>query len=220
MRIYVKNASTVLSDAEVLDVLPAMRRQTYHVREWWRTSIEELIYGDPPIPEAWQIIVADDSDQAGALGYHDFTPDGRPISYVYAKTALDAGYSWTVTFSHELVEMIADPWISALMQTGDTRFHALELGDPVEDDLLGYHIHVEGHPPVLVSDFVLPNWFVPGSSGQFDFRDHCVEPLEVLPGGYAYIYEDGWYAVDAKGTKSKAEELPGRGRLAMYARPR
>lgn len=222
MRIYVTNISTVLTDAQVLDVLPAMRRQTYQVREWWRTSVEDLIFGEPPIPEAWQIVVADDSDQAGALGYHDFTPDGRPISYVFAKTAGQYGYSWTVTFSHELVEMIADPWISALMQTGDKRFHALELGDPVEADALGYHIHVPGHEPVLVSDFVTPNWFVPGATGVYDFKAHCIEPLQILEGGYAYIWEPpgGWYAVDAKGTKSRSEELPDRGRLKMYARSR
>ncbi len=220
MRIYVKNVSTVLSNADVLDVLPAMRRQTYHVREWWRTSLEDLIFGDPPVEDAWQIIVSDDADQAGALGYHDFTPGGRPISYVFAKTANDAGYSWTVTFSHELVEMIADPWISTAIQTGDARFHALELGDPVEDDSFGYYISVRGHARVLVSDFVTPNWFIPGSSGQFDHMGHTVKPLEVMEGGYAYVYEDGWYAVDSMGKKQTAEEAPERLRLQHYARVR
>lgn len=220
MRVYVQNISTVLTDTQVLDVLPAMRRQTYHVREWWRTSVEDMIFGEPPIPEAWQIIIADDSDQPGALGYHDFTPGGRPISYVFAKTALDNGYAWTVTFSHELVEMIADPWISALMQTGDTQFHALELGDPVEADALGYLIHAHNHAPVLVSDFVTPNWFVPGSPGVYDYRRHCSEPLEVLEGGYAYIYDGGWYAVDSSGQRQTAEQAPERQRLQMYARSR
>jgi hypothetical protein len=220
MRIYVSNVSTVLTDAEVLDVLPAMRRQTYHVQEWWRTAVEQLIFDPTPVPDAWQIVIADDSDQAGALGYHDYTPNGRPISYVFAKTDQQYGYSWTVTLSHELVEMIADPWISALMQTGDARFHALELGDPVEADELGYLIHVIGHPPVLVSDFVTPNWFVPGSTGVFDHRGHCTEPLQILEGGYAYIWEGGWYAVDAEGKRSTAEELPERTRLKQYSRPR
>ena len=221
MRIYVKNISTVLTDAQVLNVLPAMRRQTYHVREWWRTSLEDLIFGDPPVPEAWQIIVADDSDQAGALGYHDFTPGGRPISYVFAKTAMENGYAWTVTFSHEMVEMIADPWISALMQTGETQFHALELGDPVEADDFGYKITIHDHPPVLVSDFVTPNWFVPGAPGPYyDHRGHCVKPLEVLEGGYAYIYDNGWFAEDHLGNRKTAEEAPERQRLQLYARNR
>lgn len=223
MRIYVKNASTVISDAQLLDALPAFRRQTYHVREWWRTSIEDLIFGEPPIPEAWQIIVADDSDQADALGYHDFTPGGRPISYVFAKTAMDNHYSWTVTFSHELVEMIADPWISALMQTTNDAAYALELGDPVEADDLGYTIHASGHAPVLVSDFVTPNWFVPGSPGTYDYKGHCSKPLQILDGGYAYVLDlngGGWGAFDSNGKKLTAEELADRPRFKMYSRER
>lgn len=221
MRIYVTNESTVLTDAEVADALPAFRRQTYHVREWWRTSVEDLIFGAPPVEDAWQIRILDDSDQQGALGYHDFTPGGRPISYVFAKTDADYGYSWSVTLSHELVEMIADPWISALMQVSDTAAYALELGDPVEADNLGYEITVKGHGPVLVSDFVLPNWFVPGSPGQYDYKGHATKPLQILPGGYAYKWEGGkWTALDSAGKEQKPSELPQRHRLQQYARPR
>lgn len=221
MRVYVENISTAVSNDELLDALPAFRRQTYHVREWWRTSLEDLIFGPAPVDEAWQIIVSDDADQAGALGYHDFTPGGRPISYVFAKTAKDAGYSWTVTFSHELVEMIADPWISATMQTDYSQFYALELGDPVEADKLGYTIKVKGHNPVLVSDFVTPNWFVPGSPGTYDHLGHCTKPLEVLDGGYAYVWDDGeWYSEDHLGHRKTAKEAPERHRLQLYARRR
>lgn len=221
MRIYVQNISTVLTDADVLDVLPAMRRQTYHVREWWRSSVEELIFGQPPTEEAWQIVVADDSDTAGALGYHDFTPGGRPISYVFAKSDQQYGYSWTVTFSHELCEMVLDPWISAMMQTSDDTAYALELCDPVEADSLGYMIHVHNHQPVLVSDFITPNWFVPGSPGQYDHKGHLVQPLEVLDGGYAYYWQDGqWQAIDHLGQSYAPDALPDRHRLRMYSRPR
>lgn len=225
MRIYVQNVSTVLDNDTLLDALPAFRRQTYHVREWWRTSVEDLIFGAPPVPDAWQIIVADDSDQAGALGYHDFTPGGRPVAYVFAKTDRDNGYDWQVTLSHELCEMIVDPWISATMQTADARFHAVELCDPVEDESYGYSIHVEGHSPVLVSDFVTPNWFIPGAPSRYSYRQHATKPLEVLTGGYAYYWENGqWLSEDHLGQKSTPEEFakahPGKTRLAQYARAR
>lgn len=225
MRIYVENVSTMLTDAEVVDALPAFRRQTYHVREWWRTSVEDIIFGKPPVEDAWQIVIADDSDQAGALGYHDFTPGGRPIAYVFAKTDQQYGASWTVTLSHELCEMIADPWISAAMQATNTRFYALELCDPVEDDSLGYTIKVPGHQPVLVSNFVTPNWFVPGSPKAYDYKGDCTKPLQVLSGGYAYYYENGqWQSIDNFQKVRSVEEFakiePSKTRLRLYARDR
>ncbi len=221
MRVYVQNVSTVVSNDELLNAFPAFRRQTYHVREWWRTTIEDLIFGEPPVQEAWQIIVSDDADQAGALGYHDFTPGGRPISYVFAKTAKDNGYLWTVTFSHELVEMITDPWISTAMQTGAKQFHALELCDPVESDDQGYDITSKGHGPVRVSNFVTPNWFVPGAPPIYDYRHECTKPLQIMDGGYAYVYISGtWYAEDHTGARKTAAEAPERQRLQLYARYR
>jgi hypothetical protein len=225
VRIYVENRSTVLSDEDVLDAIPAFRRQTYHVREWWRSSVEALIFGPPPVEDAWQIVILDDSDQQGALAYHDFTPGGRPISSVFAKTEMDNGYSWTVSLSHELCEMIIDPWISAMMQTDERTAYALELCDPVEDDSLGYEIHVKGLKPVLVSDFITPNWLIPGSPGVYDHMGHCHEPLEVLDGGYAYLWQDNeWQSIDHLGKTMTPAEFakrhPEKHRLQRYARMR
>ncbi len=51
----------------------------------------------------WWIIVSDNSDQAGAGGYHDLTDEGKPLGKVFAKTDMQSGSSWTVAFSHELL---------------------------------------------------------------------------------------------------------------------
>jgi hypothetical protein len=223
MRIYVRNESTSMSDADVLDMLPALRRQTYHVREWWRTSIEDLIFGAPPVDDAWQLVFAETSDEADALGYHDYTPGGRPIAYVFVGDDLKYGYSPSVTASHEICEMIVDPWIAMLFDAGGDVEYAAELCDPVEDDALGYQIHVHGHSPVLVSDFVLPNWFQPDAplTGKFSYRDNARKPFDVLPGGYAYVKDQGeWYGEKHDGTRLPAAELPERRRLQKYARDR
>ena len=199
MNIWLQNESSVLTDAQVQAALPAFQRQCWHVRAWWG-AFATIKFGKPPVADAWQILILDDSDQAGALGYHDFTPGGRPIAKVFAKTDIENYRTWTVTLSHELVEMLVDPWISAAMQTSNTRFYALELGDPVEADELGYTITTKGAKPVLVSDFALPNWFIPGSPGRYDYKGHCTAPLEVLPGGYAQWHDgSGWHQVDAQG---------------------
>jgi len=224
VNIYIINESTVLSDEEVEATHAPLIVYSRHIRSWWGTMQPGIFYGKPKVSNAWQIVIADDSDQAGALGYHDLTDDGRPISYVFAKTDQDYGYDWQVTLTHEFAEMLLDPFIMRCEQTGDKRFHALELCDPVEADELGYDI-VAGGEHMKVSDFITPYWFVSGVSGTYDHKSHCAEPLEVLDGGYAYYWEDGeWYSEDHLGQKQTVAEYtaehPGKTRLAMYARAR
>ena len=67
----------------------------------------------------WQISVTDNPDQAGALGYHELTSRGTPLGKVFAGLDLQSGGSWTVTLSHELLEMLADPWINWCAQGSD-----------------------------------------------------------------------------------------------------
>lgn len=232
MNIYIINESTVLDDDEIAELHAPLIVYSRHIRSWWGTMQPGIFFGEPPesvggTPKhrnAWQIVIADDSDQAGALGYHDLTDDGRPISYVFAKTDLDYGYDWRITLTHEFAEMMLDPFIMRCEQTGNQRFHALELCDPVEADELGYEI-TAGGITMKVSNFITPYWFVPGVSGQFDYCGYCKSPLEVLDGGYAYYWENGqWYSEDHLGQKKTVEEFqaenPGKTRLAMYARER
>lgn len=222
MNIYIVNESTVIPDEEIEAILPALTTYTRHIRMWWGTMQPGIFFHKPFTGEAWQIIIADDSDQAGALGYHNWTPGGRPVSFVFAKTDLDYGYNWHVTLTHELAEMLMDPYIARCEQTGNNRFHALELCDPVEADELAYPI-AAGGSTLMASDFVTPLWFVPNAQGVFDHRKHCTKSLQILNGGYAYYWENGqWVAESNFGEKLTVEELqerePSKTRLKMYAR--
>lgn len=185
--------------------MPAFKRYlAYVAAAWGAWGGAKLIQGPPPTPNEWLITLLDDSDQAGALGYHDFTPQGKPIGKVFAKTDLQYGYSIPVTLTHELAEMIADPYISRCEQTGARQAYATELGDPVERDEYGFKITTIGKPSVLCSDFVLPAWFIPGAPGPYDHAGHITSPLQVLPGGYAqFIDVGGWHQVGSQG-----EEMP------------
>jgi hypothetical protein len=105
-----------------------------------------------------------------------------------------------VTASHELLEMLADPDISRCYQTSNSRFHALEVGDPVEADDDGYDVY-----GLRMSNFILPSWFgqngVP-ANGRFDYRGLLDKPLSLRPDGYASWWEGGsWHQVDAFGRK-------------------
>jgi len=59
----------------------------------------------------------DSADVQNALGYHDLTPDGLPLSKVFVQTTVQAGQKVSVTASHELAEMLVDPAIN-LCSTG------------------------------------------------------------------------------------------------------
>jgi hypothetical protein len=198
--ITIVNESTIIDDAAVERAIIALQHQiTYHFEPHWNAGAS-LLFEPTPNPKTWNLFVLDDSDQAGALGYHDFDP-GRPVGRVFAKTDLKYGLSWTVTASHELLEMLADPDVSRCYQTANQRFHALEVGDPVEADEDGYEI--DG---VLVSDFILPTWFGQGETGRLDYRGLLAKPLELRPGGYASIWQGGgWHSVDARGIERKPD---------------
>lgn len=219
MKVYVTNDSTVISDAEVQTIMLALHTQGYHLQNWWHTQIPKLVFGKPPIEEAWQIQFLDDTDQADALAYHDYTPGGRPIQRVFCKTIAENGDSISGAASHEWCETICDAWCNNGVQSTDTQWVAQEICDPVEDDRFGYKIRA-GHEQVLVSDFVLPYWFMPDAKGQFDYKGYCSEPLQILEGGYMYFYENGeWNYEDSAGNKGKAADAPeDRRRLQFYAK--
>jgi hypothetical protein len=87
-----------------------------------------------------------------------------------------------VTISHEVLEMIGNSLIDQANQWSDLPnplLLAQELCDPVEDDSLAYSKN-----SVMVSDFVTPKYFVPGSAGPWDFGEHLSAPNTLATGGY------------------------------------
>lgn len=151
---------------------------------------------------AWAMVFLDDADQAGALAYHDLTPDGMPQSKVFVKTTLENHDLVSVSASHELVEMLVDPAIN-LMTTGpDTRAtYAYESADPVE----ALSFKVNGIP---MTDFVFPAYFEifhPKGSVQFDQMKKVKKPFEILSGGYQIVFKSGrWTQTFASQRKKKA----------------
>src|SRR5262249_41700135 len=87
-----------------------------------------------PKPDEWQVVFLDDADAANALGYHDITKDGQPISKVFVKTTVAAGQKVSVTTSHELLEMMIDPGAQLWAQNADGLFYAYEMCDAVEEE--------------------------------------------------------------------------------------
>ena len=206
-RISIINQSTVLTDDQITPVVDALQKQvTNDFRPPWGidAQLEFVPSTGQPAAGTWWLSILDNSDQANALGYHDLTPDGLPIGKVFAGTDLQIGASWSVTTSHELLEMLADPNINLTVFVQDSnssgRLYAYEVCDACEADNLGYPI--DG---IQVSDFVFPSWFegfrAPGST-QFDQTSQIQSPLQLLPGGYIGVFDvssgTGWQQMTAE----------------------
>jgi hypothetical protein len=208
VNIAVINESTVVKDSDALACVDALQIQVSRdFAPAWGGIDAHLMFiprTNPPMapaPNQWQLVILDDSDQADALGYHELTASGLPLGKVFAKSDLDAGYSWTVTASHELLEMLADPNINDVAELdnadGTITFYAHEVCDAVEADDLGYEI--DG---VLLSDFVTPSWFVSGETGAVDFMHRVSNPFQIAPGGYISVLQipssaAGWTQITA-----------------------
>jgi hypothetical protein len=208
--IALTNASTCLSDAQVEVVMPSLQHQvSLDFRAYWDIDCSlTFLPKDQAMVAGWfQIVLPDDPDQAGALGYHEMTRNGAPLGKVFAGLDIRSGSSWTVTLSHELLEMLADPWINWCAEGSDGRIYALEVCDAVESDSLGYEI--DG---VLVSDFITPSWFEPTEADRIDFNKRISKPIELAAGGYSSVLDRkrGWTQITAEGAGGPAAAVGSR----------
>jgi hypothetical protein len=207
IQIAVINESTVLADADVVPVVAAIQKQVSNdFLPVWGADAELIIVPKttPPPSGSWWLVLLDDSDQANALGYHDLTTEGLPVGKVFAASDLKAGTSWTVTASHELLEMLGDPNINltVFVQNSSTAgiLYAYEVCDACEDDSFGYQID-----NILLSDFVYPAWFESfrtEASTQFDRMNKIHDPFGLLAGGYIGTFNvqsgSGWQQLTAE----------------------
>jgi len=131
---------------------------------------------------AERVILLDDSDAAGVLGYHATTPSGAPYARVFVAGQTIA--EWIVTLSHEVLELLLDPPADLWVRRPDGYAVAREACDVVE--ACAYQIEVDG-VPVGVSDFVLPSYFVAGSAGPWDHMGRLDGPFALAPGGYEIV---------------------------------
>jgi hypothetical protein len=129
------------------------------------------------------------------LGYHETNARGIPYGFVFLDVSAAVEEDWSVTMSHEALELIADPEVNLLVKgphptkRGRTVFHWYEMSDAVQSETY----EVDG---VEVSNFVLPLYFTGGDEhgGRNDFlgRSHGGETLKsfgVNPGGYIGYFD-------------------------------
>jgi hypothetical protein len=155
----------------------------------------------------WPIIVEDDIRTPGAAGIHE-DKDGQPFALV------TAGSGWSLTASHELVEMLVDPFgnnLTAGQSTmpGQGRVEFLvEPCDPSEAVQFAYVIN-----GVTVSDFYTPLFFstMHNPANRYSQTGAIKKPRQVLKGGYLSWHDpitDHWFQETFfSGSKSKFRDL-------------
>ena len=128
----------------------------------------------------WPMIVDDDIRASGVEGIHQ-DQDGQPFSLI------QAGPTWSLTASHECLEMLVDPY-GRRMQAGDSIKpgqgrveYLVEVCDPCETLEVSYTVN-----GVVVSDFYTPSYLNPvGHPGEtYSFTGAIAGPHQVLKGGY------------------------------------
>jgi hypothetical protein len=140
----------------------------------------------------WPIIIEDDIGTPGAAGVHE-DKDGQPFALVTAERG------WSLTASHELVEMLVDPFGRRLTdgqspKPGQGRVQFLvEPCDPSEATQFAYLIN-----GVTVSDFYTPKYFstVFNSADRYSHTGAITRPRQVLKGGYLSWHDpvtDHWF---------------------------
>lgn len=138
----------------------------------------------------WDSVDVDD-----ALGYHDTTNAGVPYGFVFTELAKQLKEEWTVTLSHEALELVGDPEVNLLVQgphpsdSNRTVFHWYEMCDAVQAETY----EIDG---VKVSNFVLPLYFTGGEEkgGRNDFlgrsyNGKTLRSFGVNPGGYVGFFD-------------------------------
>jgi hypothetical protein len=125
----------------------------------------------------------------GTEGFHDRNFRGIPYGVVYSAMSEQIGDPWSVTFSHEALELIADPQANNYVMgpsPHDRRkkvFYWFEMCDPVSSQT--YNIG-----DIALQNFLLPAYFEPAVPGaRTNFLGSELEAFGIAPESYVGYYD-------------------------------
>jgi hypothetical protein len=190
VKIAIVNASSLYANADCEIAVVAVRQQLVEdVAPAWNRRAPDVQKFDKleDVPTDWCILaILDSADEAGALGYHAETGDGRPYGRVFVKVTLQDGGTVSSVLSHEACEMFGDRVCNRWAQAPDGRMWALELCDAVQGDSYMKN-------GVEVSNFVTQAFFddTPAPGAKLDFLGKLSAPFTLSPGGYSVVMAGG-----------------------------
>ncbi len=205
MVISIVNFTDTLEDEDVQRVIRAINRQiTQDFQPYWSMGATLRLegHGDTEERQAPQELRGDAiiylwdkaADVPDAIGYHDRNNKGLPYGFVFTEIAAEVGEPWSVTLSHEALELIGDAEVNVLAAGPNPKdpnqavYFWYEICDAVQTE----SYDIEG---VAVSNFVLPLYFTvdaeEGSRNDFLGRRHngnLLQSFGVNPGGYVGFF--------------------------------
>lgn len=190
-----------ISPSDITRVAAALSKQVMNDFEpIWKVSatVDPFVKLEDVPVDAWPVIVM--KNVQGAAGYHE-DKNGQPFAVV------EFSDQWSLTASHETLEMLADPF-GRRLRAGYVPEQAIHLGLPqrrvrylVEvcdaSESAQFAYQVGG---ILVSDFYTPHFFDPvkSSDRKYSFTGAIDSPRQVLDGGYVSWLDPvtkHWYQV-------------------------
>ncbi len=207
-------------DAEgIVAALDAQAKNDYGGSPWVKdglaTAIEEVVLiekGATPPPATWHLEILLNSDQPGALGYHEEQSEvmkggaaaggllrkashhssrglrkdnpSLPLMKIFAETAEKDKASLAEVCSHEMLEAAVDPTPMKTPRTAPNAAEGRIYIVEVGDPVQECGYDVNGQ---TVADFALPAWFgMPQNEapGQMSFRSSVAGPFQLARGGY------------------------------------
>ena len=206
MIISLINRSKTVRDEEVQSVIRAINRQiSQDFEPYWSfgaTLRLEGPVGEHPSTRTLGdmrgdavLYLLDGSNALDATGWHLANYKDIPYGFVFLGLCEKIMEAWSITLSHETLELIGDPMANLLVEGNhpfDRRrrvFHLFEMCDAVQAE--SYAIDA-----VAVSNFVLPSYF---SLGEQDGRRNdflgraydgkTLRSFGMNPGGYLNVFD-------------------------------
>jgi len=189
-----------ISDADLLAAIRAVNRQIADdFVPYWSMPATLRLEGtrlDQPRANAAGVIrgdavlyVTSATSKNDPEGFHDRNFRGVPYGVVYSQMSVDMGDPWSVTLSHETLELIADPQGNNYVMgpsPHDPRkkvFFWFEMCDAVSAQTY----EIDG---IALQNFLLPAYFEPPTPGaRTNFLGNELEPFGIAPNSYLGYYD-------------------------------
>jgi hypothetical protein len=219
----INHTSAKIKDEELQSIIRAINRQINEdYTPYWSLGATLRLEGrsgkqpEKEKPEDMRgeavVYLWDEVNVDDALGYHDKNYSGIPFGFVFTELSKEMGENWTVTLSHEVLELIGDPEANLLVmgphpnpaENNRTVFHWYEMCDAVQAQ--SYKID-----DIEVSNFVLPLYFTGTDEfeGRNDFlgritKGKSLTSFGISPGGYVGFFDPQKNDMDTYSIKGDA----------------
>lgn len=176
-----------LSDVEIACIAEAVNEQLIECAQAYGVDPQPMAFYSTalglPASNCRIMDIVDTIDVPGAAGYHT-----NDFGIVYGRVLAQNVHDTAITVSHEALEMLIDPSAAVWRPMPDGFAVAHEVCDPVQGDCYPVEIALdEVRRTVMLSNYVLPKWFIPDTAGPFDRMGKLSAPFQMSAGGYLIV---------------------------------